>query len=144
MWYREERSVRIQIKGTSSEREREEQRKRRIMKTEKEREECSRGKDSTQSGKTLWGKLGQREDKTHVKHPQAIYCVQLHSFTAQSSLFLSTSESSCWPWTNRDTPLMPCLLLVLPSGIRIPHYCHPTPGQYTQVHGQLLSHGFQN
>lgn len=76
MQCREERSERIQVKGTSSEREIEEQRKSRNMQTVRKRgKNAVEGRTAHEVGKTLWGKLRQREDKTHVKHPQATYCV---------------------------------------------------------------------
>lgn len=88
MQCREERSERIQVKGTSSEREIEEQRKSRNMQTVRKRgKNAVEGRTAHEVGKTLWGKLRQREDKTHVKHPQATYCVQLPLFTSPEFAF---------------------------------------------------------
>lgn len=102
---------------------------------EKEKRECSRGKDSTWSGKTLWGKLRQREDKTHVKHPQATYCVQLHLFTSPEftfslSILLLALSQLRYPTDalSAPSPFWDPYSLLLPSHTRSIHLsAWPTP-----------------
>lgn len=145
MLYREERSEKIQVKGASSEREIEEQRKRRNMKTVRKRgKKAVEGRTVHELGKNFMGEVEKGKIKsTWKRHKQHIVCSYTFS-PAQSPLYLPISESSCWPWASWDTPLMPWLLLVLTAGFCVPYCCHPIPGQYTQVPGQLLSYGFQN
>lgn len=105
-------------------------------------------KGSAQNGTNFMGKVQMKgRQKPHGTSISNISspCMHPHLLPGpQSVTSLEEPEPSCWPWASWDTLLVPWLLLALPTGTCIPQYCHPVPGQYTQVLGQLLLYSFQS